>query len=49
MRNKNIQVHEVDQKYNQQLSSLLIDNKDLRKRYLKKCDELFTLKAAYNR
>ncbi|KAL5262430.1 hypothetical protein ACHWQZ_G007975 [Mnemiopsis leidyi] len=42
-------VHEVDQKYNQQLSSLLIDNKDLRKRYLRKCDELFTLKAAYNR
>ncbi|XP_063676345.1 vimentin-like isoform X2 [Bolinopsis microptera] len=42
-------VHEVDQKYNQQLSSLLVDNKDLRKRYLKKCDELFTLKAAYNR
>lgn len=42
-------VHEVDKKYNQQLSSLLIDNKDLRRRYLKKCDELFTLKAAFNR
>jgi len=42
-------VHEVDKKYNQQLSSLLIDNKDLRRRYLRKCDELFTLKAAFNR
>lgn len=39
----------MDKKYNQQLSSLLIDNKDLRRRYLRKCDELFTLKAAFNR
>ncbi|XP_071942311.1 uncharacterized protein [Antedon mediterranea] len=38
-------VDEVDDKYKQQINNLMIDNSELRRRYMQKCDQLFDEKS----
>ena len=42
-------VQEVDNGYKAQMSELMEQNTELRKQYMKKCDELFTLTAKSDR